>query len=104
MDYLLKTEPSEYSFAELVKDAKSRVGRCDNPDRWKHLRGMKPETRLVIYETGDMRTRGGHRHGSIGDASNPRKPLVKIKAGKALSKAVPLGRSRRTGYSWIRRW
>ncbi len=52
-DYLLKTEPSEYSFADLQRDGVTQWDGVSNPVAVKNLREMKPGARLVIYETGE---------------------------------------------------
>jgi predicted RNA-binding protein with PUA-like domain len=90
MDYLLKTEPTEYSFAELQKDGETAWDGVTNPTVVKHLRGMKAGDRLVIYETGKMKSAVGTAEVMSVDASDPKKPVVKIKAGKALGKRVSL--------------
>jgi predicted RNA-binding protein with PUA-like domain len=89
-NYLLKTEPSEYSFADLQKDKETIWDGVSNPVALKNLREMKPGTRLVIYETGDQKTAVGTASVVSVDASNPKSPAVKIKAGKALAKPVTL--------------
>jgi predicted RNA-binding protein with PUA-like domain len=89
-DYLLKTEPSEYSFADLQRDAISVWDGVTNPAAVKHLREMPPGARLVIYETGDHRCTVGTATVVSVDASDPKKPVVTIKAGKALPKQVSL--------------
>ena len=88
--YLLKTEPSEYSFAQLVKDKETEWDGVHNPVALKNLSQMKPGTRLIIYETGDMRTAVGTATVLSVDAKNPKNPVVKIKAGKELGKTVTL--------------
>jgi len=88
--YLLKTEPSEYSFAQLVKDKETEWDGVRNPVALKNLSQMKPGTRLIIYETGDMRTAVGTATVLSVDAKNPKNPVVKIKAGKELGKTVTL--------------
>jgi predicted RNA-binding protein with PUA-like domain len=45
---------------------------------------MEPGTALVIYETGDRKSAVGAASVVSVDASNPKKPLVKIKAGKPI--------------------
>jgi len=90
MEYLLKTEPSEYSFAELLKDVEVVWDGVTNPTAVMHLRGMKPGDRLVIYETGNVKSAVGTAEVVSVNASDPRKPVVKIKAGKALGKLVSL--------------
>jgi len=51
---------------------------------------MAPGARLIIYETGDSRTAVGTATAVSVDAKDPRKPIVKIKAGKAIAKPVSL--------------
>jgi len=90
LDYLLKTEPSEYSFADLQSDAITVWDGVSNPAAVKHLREMSPGARLVIYETGDRRCVAGTATVVSVDASDPKNPAVKIKAGKTLTKQISL--------------
>jgi len=89
-DYLLKTEPSEYSFADLLRDKATIWDGVSNPVALKHLRAMQPGERLVIYETGDHKSAIGTAEVVSVDAADPRNPRVKIKAGKLLSRPVSL--------------
>jgi predicted RNA-binding protein with PUA-like domain len=82
MAYLLKTEPSVYSFADLERDGETIWDGVTNPAAVKFLRGMKPGDRLVIYHTGDEKTAVGTAKVVSVDADNPKVPLVRIKAGK----------------------
>ena len=84
MDYLLKTEPSEYSFADLQRDKSTIWDGVSNPVALKNLREMKPGDRLVIYETGEHKSSVGTATVVSIDASNPKSPQVKIKAAEAL--------------------
>jgi predicted RNA-binding protein with PUA-like domain len=90
LDYLLKTEPSEYSFADLQKDAITVWDGVSNPVAVKHLREISPGARLVIYETGDRKCVVGTATVVSVDASNPKNPAVQIKAGKPLAKQITL--------------
>jgi len=90
MDYLLKTEPSEYSFTRLQSDKTTIWDGVSNPVALKNLRAMKPGDRLVIYETGDHKSAVGTASVVAVDASDPRNPQVKIKVGEALAKPVTL--------------
>jgi predicted RNA-binding protein with PUA-like domain len=90
MDYLLKTEPSEYSFADLQRDKQTIWDGVSNPVALKHLREMKPGERLIIYETGDHKSAVGTAEVVAVDPSDPKNPKVKIKAGKPLAKPVSL--------------
>jgi predicted RNA-binding protein with PUA-like domain len=89
-DYLLKTEPSVYSFADLQRDGVTEWDGVSNPAALKNLREMQPGTRLIIYETGDGKIAVGTASVVSVDASDPKKPVVEIKAGKALAKPVSL--------------
>ena len=90
MDYLLKTEPSAYSFADLERDKQTNWDGVSNPVALRHLREMKSGERLIIYETGDHKTAVGTASVVSVDPADPRNPVVKIKAGKALAKPVTL--------------
>jgi predicted RNA-binding protein with PUA-like domain len=89
-DYLLKTEPSEYSFADLLRDKSTIWDGVSNPVAVRNLREMKPGERLIIYETGDHKSAVGTASVVSVDASDPRNPQVEIKAGKALTKQISL--------------
>jgi len=90
MDYLLKTEPSTYSFADLQRDKTTVWDGVSNPVALKYLRGMKAGERLVIYHTGDEKSAVGTAAVVSVDASDEKNPQVKIKAGTALRKPVTL--------------
>lgn len=85
MDYLLKTEPSEYSFADLQRDKATEWDGVHNPVALRNLREMKPGDRLIIYETGERKSAVGNATVVSVDASNPKNPRVKIKAGESLN-------------------
>jgi predicted RNA-binding protein with PUA-like domain len=88
--YLLKTEPSEYSFEDLQRDGVTQWDGVSNPTAVKNLRETAPGAHLIIYETGDRKTAVGTATVVSVDAKDPRKPIVKIKAGKAIAKPVRL--------------
>jgi predicted RNA-binding protein with PUA-like domain len=90
MRYLLKTEPSEYGFADLQKDDTTFWDGVSNPVALKHMREMKKGDELVIYHTGDQRQAVGTASVVSVDASDAKNPRVKIKAGHLISHAVAL--------------
>jgi len=90
MDYLLKTEPTAYSFDDLQRDKSTVWDGVTNPVALRNLREMKPGDRLVIYHTGEQKSAMGTASVGSVDASDPKNPQVKIKVGKALSKPVTL--------------
>lgn len=51
--WLLKTEPSTYSYDDLVRDKKAVWDGVKNPVALKNLRAMKVGDRIFIYHTGD---------------------------------------------------
>ena len=89
-EYLLKTEASVYSFEDLLKDKQTEWDGVTNPMAVKNLREMQPGAKLIIYETGDRKSAVGTATVVSVDASNPKTPVVTIKAGKALTKPVTL--------------
>jgi len=88
--YLLKTEPTEYSFADLQKDKETVWDGVSNPVALRNLGEMKPGVKLVIYETGDRKSAVGTATVLGAKKTNPKNPEVKIKAGKAIAKPVSL--------------
>jgi len=94
MDYLLKTEPSTYSFADLQKEKTTIWDGVSNPVALKYLRGMKAGERLVIYHTGDEKSAVGTASVVSVDASDARNPQVKIKVEKAIAKPVTLAQTK----------
>lgn len=90
MDYLLKTEPSVYSFANLERERETIWDGVSNPVALRNLRATKPGDRLVIYHTGDEKAAVGTASVASVDVSDAKNPQVKIKAGKAIAKPVTL--------------
>jgi predicted RNA-binding protein with PUA-like domain len=94
MDYLLKTEPSTYSFADLQREKATVWDGVSNPVALRHLREMKPGERLVIYHTGDEKSAVGTASVVSVDASDTKNPQVKIKVGQAIPKPVTLAEAK----------
>jgi predicted RNA-binding protein with PUA-like domain len=90
MPYLLKTEPTVYSFADLQREGTTLWDGVTNPAAVKNLRGMKPGEQLVIYHTGDEKSAVGTAAVVSVDDSDPKTPQVKIKVGKPIAKPVTL--------------
>ena len=51
--WLLKTEPSTYSFAHLQRDGRAVWDGVKNPVALKNLRSVQKDDRIFIYHTGD---------------------------------------------------
>lgn len=88
--YLLKTEPSEYSFADLQRDKETLWDGVSNPVAVRNLREMKPGTKLIIYETGDRKSAVGTAMVVGVKVKDPKKPEMTLKSGKPISKPVSL--------------
>ena len=88
--YLLKTEPTGYSFVDLQRDSVTEWDGVSNPVALRNLRQMKPGTKLVIYETGDVKSAVGTAAVVSVNNEDPKNPVVRLKAGKALSRPVTL--------------
>ncbi len=65
-NYLLKTEPSEYSFADLQKDKETVWDGVSNPVALRNLREMKPGTRLVSLRDWRSEDGGGDGFCAVG--------------------------------------
>jgi predicted RNA-binding protein with PUA-like domain len=89
-DYLLKTEPSEYSFEDLLKDKETEWDGVSNPVAVRNLGQMTPGTRLIIYHTGDVKSAVGTATVVSVNAKDPKKPRVVVRSGKKLNKPVSL--------------
>ena len=89
-DYLLKTEASTYSFADLVKDGATEWDGVHNPVALRNLGAMKSGDRLIIYHTGDEKSAVGTAAVVSVDVKNPKSPVVKIQAAKTIAKPVSL--------------
>ena len=90
MHYLLKTESSVYSFADLQREQSTIWDGVTNPVAVKNLRGMQKGDKLVIYHTGDEKSAVGTATVESVDAADPKVPKVRIKAGKPIAKPVTL--------------
>ena len=94
MMYLLKTEPSAYSFADLQRDKITVWDGVTNPVAVKNLREMQANDQLIVYHTGDEKQAVGTASVVEVDGSDPKVPKVKIKIGKPLVQPVTLAEMR----------
>ena len=82
--YLFKSEPGVYSFDDLLRDGETVWDGVTNPAAVKNLREMKPGARWIFYHTGDERMAVGTGAVLSVDATDPKTPIVRVKAGKRL--------------------
>jgi predicted RNA-binding protein with PUA-like domain len=91
--WVLKTEPSEYGFADLVRDRRTRWEGISNPVALKHLRSMLEGDDALIYHTGNEKALVGLARvvsAPYPDPKDPKLVVVDIEAVQPLPRAVPL--------------
>jgi predicted RNA-binding protein with PUA-like domain len=88
--YLFKSEPTVYSFDDLLRDGETLWDGVTNPAAVKNLREMKPGAKWIFYHTGDERTAVGTGTVVSVDATDPKVPIVRVKAGKRLKQPKTL--------------
>ena len=90
MFWLLKTEPSEYSFEDLVREKRTVWEGVRNPLAVRHLASMKAGDAVVVYHTGGVRAAIGTARVASVDARDPKAPRVVLAAGLPLAGPVTL--------------
>lgn len=90
MPFLLKTEPDKYSFDDLLRDKETIWDGVSNNQALMSLRGMKKGETLVIYHSNVGKAVVGTAIVVSVDASDPKNPQIRIKAGKRLKQEKPL--------------
>src|ERR1700676_4251544 len=88
--YLLKTAPSGYLFADFQRDGVTEWDGVSNPVALRNLREMKPGAKLIIYETGDIKSAVGTAAVVSVNNDDPKSPIVTIKAGPPIKHPVSL--------------
>jgi predicted RNA-binding protein with PUA-like domain len=93
--WLFKTEPTVYSYQQLVKDKKTMWDGVKNNLALKNLKDIKKGDEILIYHTGDEKAAVGVARalgGAYPDPSqkNPRLLVVDIEAVKPLPRPVTL--------------
>ncbi|MFI5235331.1 MAG: EVE domain-containing protein [Gemmatimonadales bacterium] len=93
--WLLKTEPSTYSFPQLVKDRTTTWDGVAAPAALLHLRGMAKGDEVLIYHSGEEKAIVGRAtviRAAYPDPKqkDPRFVAVDLKAGPAIPTPVTL--------------
>ena len=93
--WILKTEPSTYSFADLQKTTRAVWDGVANPVALRHLRDMAVGDEVLIYHTGDEKAVVGHAKvvkAAYPDPKqdDPKLVVVDLEAGKPLPSPVTL--------------
>ena len=96
--WLLKTEPSAYSFADLQKAKETRWDGVANPVALRHMREAAAGDRAFVYHTGGEKAVVGECEiikAAYPDPKDAKLSVVDIKAGAALPKPVTLAAIKR---------
>jgi len=93
--WLLKTEPREYSFEDLLRDRRTPWDGVTNPLALRHLRAIRPGDELLIYHTGSVRAAVGvaravSRPYPDPARKDPKLVVVDVQPLRALSRPVSL--------------
>jgi predicted RNA-binding protein with PUA-like domain len=94
MPYLLKTEPTKYSFDDLLRDGETTWDGISNPQALLNLRSMKPGDKLVIYHSNVGKSAVGIAKVVSVDATDPRNPIVRIQPVQRLKREHTLAEMR----------
>jgi len=92
-DWLVKTEPGEFSFEDLRKKGTATWDGVANPVAVKNIRSMKVGDRVVVYHTGGEKAAVGLARVASAprdDKKNARLAVVDLEAGKPLPRPIPL--------------
>jgi predicted RNA-binding protein with PUA-like domain len=97
--WLVKTEPSSYSFRRLQEEGRTTWDGVKNPVALKHLACMRTGDRVVVYHTGAEKAAVGFARvtkGSYPDPTktDPRLVVVDLAAGEPLARPVRLAELR----------
>jgi len=95
--WLLKTEPSEYAYADLEKAGSATWDGVTNPVALRNLGLMKKGDRAIVYHTGDEKSAVGIARVTKEaypdpKAGNPKHVVVDLEPVARLAKPVSLAR------------
>ena len=94
--WLLKTEPTDYSYDQLEEEGRTRWDGVSNPAALKNLRAMKAGDRALLYHTGKEKAVVGvveivSEAYADPEAKNPKLVVVDIEPRERLGRPVTLG-------------
>jgi predicted RNA-binding protein with PUA-like domain len=93
--FLVKTEPSTYSFADLQREKRAVWDGVSNPVALKHLSAIRKGDTVIVYHTGAEKQAVGLAT-AVSDPypdpklQDPKRPVVDLAPGKPLPKPVTL--------------
>jgi predicted RNA-binding protein with PUA-like domain len=80
MNWLIKEEPTHYSFEDLQRDGKTSWSGVRNALAQKHLRSMQKGDRIFYYHTGDVKAVVGMAKAISEPYADPADPAGKLYA------------------------
>jgi predicted RNA-binding protein with PUA-like domain len=97
--WLVKTEPSTYSFADLQREKRAVWDGISNPVALRNLAAMKKGDTVVVYHTGDEKQAVGLAT-AVSDPypdpklNDPKRPVIDLAAERPLPKPVTLAQAK----------
>jgi predicted RNA-binding protein with PUA-like domain len=93
--FLVKTEPSTYSFADLQRDRRTVWDGVSNPVALKHLASVRKGDTVVVYHTGDEKQAVGLAVAASNaypdpKLDDPKRLVIDLEAKKPLAEPVTL--------------
>jgi predicted RNA-binding protein with PUA-like domain len=93
--FLVKTEPSTYSFADLQRDRRTVWDGVSNPVALRHMAAIRRGDTVVVYHTGDEKQAVGlavAASAAYADPKlkDPKRLVIDLEARRALPKPVTL--------------
>src|ERR1041385_3018952 len=80
MNWLIKEEPTHYSFDDLLRDGRTSWTGVRNPLAQKHLQSMRKGDRIFFYHTGDVKAVVGIAKAASGPYPDPADNAAKLHA------------------------
>jgi predicted RNA-binding protein with PUA-like domain len=99
--WLIKTEPDDYAYDDLVRDGRTVWDGVNNPAANIHLRAMKPGDTAFVYHTGNEKRVAGlakvvsaayedPNHPGLNGKGDIARPVVDVEPVKAAKKRLTL--------------
>ncbi|MCX7763736.1 MAG: EVE domain-containing protein [Bacteroidia bacterium] len=101
--WLIKTEPEEYSYEDLIRDGKAVWDGVRNPQAQRFLRQMKVGDLLLVYHTGKERAVVGLAEvtqAAFPDPANPSYVVVEVAPLQKLPSPVSLASYKEAGFDF----
>jgi predicted RNA-binding protein with PUA-like domain len=100
--WIVKTEPSSYSWADLERDGRTVWDGVKNAQALIHLRAMREGDQVLVYHSGDQKALVGLARVARGPypdpkLDDPKLVVIDLAAERALVRPVPLAEIKASG-------